>query len=156
MSEIQSTDFLAKKQIEAILSQGECAQEILHKLLCKHFHLLPTCRVEQSKQEFDLFDKHTNVEKPKVGGLYLKLLHGRTPADMELDDWGEDGPWIGPLKWFHCTYMTTLGIGFSSGEEFCSNTGIMADLPSPIYISNDMIYFGGVYYGDWELQLISG
>ena len=49
--------------------------------------------------------------------MYLKLLYGRDMADEEMDDWGPDGPWIGPLNYFHCTYLSDIGIGFAGGRR---------------------------------------
>ena len=28
------------------------------------------------------------------------------------------------------------------------------DLPSPMFLSKGLLYFKGVYYGDWELQTL--
>lgn len=28
---------------------------------------------------------------------YLHLFHGRKDPNQQMDDWGEDGPYIGPL-----------------------------------------------------------
>jgi hypothetical protein len=83
--------------------------------------------------------------------MYLKLLHGRESADEEMNDWGSDGPWIGPLKWFHCTYLSDIGFGFTGGEELTTLSHSI-DVPFPIYLCQGMIYYDGMYYGDWELQ----
>jgi hypothetical protein len=72
-----------------------------------------------------------------------------------MDDWGEDGPWFGPIKWFHCTYLSTFGLGFVSGEEYIAPSED-ASVPAPMYFCDDMIYYNGVYYGDWETQLVPG
>jgi hypothetical protein len=156
MSQTQIIDYLAEQQIKAIFSRGENTQQILQSLICKQLESSSANFLTQAKSEFDLFARHTHQSRPKIVGLYLKLLHGRVPIDLELDDWGDDGPWVGPLKWFHCTYMATLGIGFEGGTEFFSSSGSISVLPSPMYICEDMIYYDGLYYGDWELQLISG
>jgi hypothetical protein len=66
---------------------------------------------------------------------YLKLFHGRK-KDEELDDWGENGPIFGPYPYFHTTYATDIKFG----DEF--NT---------LYIVDDMVYYDGMYYGDWSV-----
>ena len=154
MSQTQTVEFLAEQQVRAIVSRGENAQEILQSIISKQIESRLGSWLTQAKLEFELFERYTHHSKPQISGLYLKLLHGRTPIDLELDDWGEDGPWIGPLEWFHCTYMATLGIGFSGGEEFESNSGTISELPSPMYVCQGMIYYEGIYYGDWELQIV--
>jgi hypothetical protein len=154
MSQAQIIDFLAEQQVRAIFSRGENAQQILQSFICKQIESRSTSFLTQAQFEFELITRHTHHSKPKIAGLYLKLLHGRTPVDLELDDRGDDGPWVGPLRWFHCTYMATLGIGFEDGAEFMSSSGTISELPSPMYVCDDMIYYDGVYYGDWELQLI--
>lgn len=64
--------------------------------------------------------------------MYLKLFHGRTNPDEEMDDWGIDGPIIGPayISW---TY---------GAVRFNMEHLIMLD---------SMIYFNGIYYGDFEI-----
>ena len=37
--------------------------------------------------------------------VYLHLFHGRNSVDEDMDDWGFDGPVIGPLDYVHVTYM---------------------------------------------------
>jgi len=39
------------------------------------------------------------------GKLYVHLFHGRKTPDEKLDDWGSEGPMIGPLDYVHVTYM---------------------------------------------------
>ena len=56
-------------------------------------------------------------KKPSLPGLYLGLFHGRHEPREEMEDWGFDGPMIGPLKWFHTTYACTLRIAFERGED---------------------------------------
>ncbi|WOF44313.1 hypothetical protein KNJ79_05120 [Sphingopyxis indica] len=43
-------------------------------------------------------------------GVYLHLFHGRNAPDEQLDDWGFDGPTIGPLEYVHVTYMCDIKI----------------------------------------------
>ena len=36
--------------------------------------------------------------------LYIRLFHGRTDPDQDMDDWGFDGPVLGPYQFAHTTY----------------------------------------------------
>ena len=82
------------------------------------------------------------------GKLYLQLLHGRKSPDEEMEDWGFTGPLIGPLKFCHVTYNSTINLGFENGQE----TGPMFDRDG-FGFHEDMIFYDGSYYGDWELKL---
>lgn len=143
-------NFLAAEHAKAIFSRGKSTDEEI-------FTLVKDVLTDESKdtlllaaKDFALLQCHTFDTPPVDSGLYLKLLHGRCPSDQDLDDWGDDGPWIGPLKWFHCTYLRTFGLGFITGEEFLSVPD--RKIPVPIYFYDDMIYYRGMYYGDWEIQ----
>ena len=142
---------VAKAQAKAVLSGGEGFQERLESLIQGHLKCHPQDLILTAAANHELLKRHTHDPKPTVPGMYLKLLHGRAVADEELDDWGADGPWIGPLKWFHCTYLSDIGIGFAGGEELASQS-YNVEIPSPIYLYQEMIYYDGMYYGSWELQ----
>jgi len=71
--------------------------------------------------------------------LYLRLFHGRKDPAQEMDDWGEDGPLLGPYRFVHTTYGAHVTCGLDNGE--------LHDL----YTVEDMIYYNGVYYGDWSI-----
>lgn len=88
----------------------------------------------------------------KKPGLYLELLHGRSDPDAALENWGFGGPVIGPLVWFHTTYLHTLRILFVDAEDaekfgLPNNHGDCHHLA----IHDDMIEFSGNYYGDWSV-----
>jgi hypothetical protein len=71
--------------------------------------------------------------------LYLHVLHGRKSLDEKLDDWGEDGPTIGPFQWFHVTYLTHFYFGTADGEDYA------------IPIEGDCLKIQGMLWGDWEI-----
>ena len=145
-------NFLAAERAKAILSRGEGAVEEMLSLLKVFMADESEKELALASEDFGLLNRHTYNSVPTTQGLYLKLLHGRTPCDQELADWGDDGPWIGPLRWFHCTYLSTFSLGFTSGEEYLSVTD--RKIPAPIYFYDGMIYFRGTYYGDWEIQTL--
>ena len=66
--------------------------------------------------------------------IYIEFFHGRTFPDEELDDWGFNGPIIGPFPFFHMTYLTHVKLG--DGPE------------DSIEFVKDLIKFKGSYYGD--------
>lgn len=66
--------------------------------------------------------------------LYLMLFHGRKPHDQKIDDWGTDGP-IFQVEFVHTTYACEVKIN----DEH--------HLP----IDEDMLYYDGVWYGDWSV-----
>jgi hypothetical protein len=88
--------------------------------------------------------------------FYLHLFHGRDDPDQEMDDWGEDGPTIGPLSSFQVTYMTHYRIEFVDKEKFDKFKKLTGweewtDLTLLMSFKEDMVECGGKYYGDWEL-----
>jgi hypothetical protein len=80
--------------------------------------------------------------------LVLRLFHGRPSADMNLDQWGVDGPRI-PVMSVRWTYgEVSLNpadrMWLVLREAGMSSTG---RLP----MDGDCIRLGGVSYGDWHL-----
>ena len=142
---------LARAQADFLLtSHGDVGDRIAN-FIESHLKQLPSLFVVSAYQEHKLMEEHTHHEEPQRPGMYLKLLHGRKHSNEEMDDWGLDGPWIGPLRWFHCTYLSSVGIGFEDGGEL----GAMSpgeEVPSPMFFFEGLLYFSGMYYGDWELQ----
>jgi hypothetical protein len=39
--------------------------------------------------------------------IYLKLIHGRDYPDQQMNDWGFDGPVLGPFEAVHFTCKGT-------------------------------------------------
>jgi hypothetical protein len=71
-----------------------------------------------------------------LSGVYLYLFHGRTDENQQMDDWGESGPVLGPFPFVHTTYCADIKLGYDSEE---------------LQIVNDMVYYAGVYWGDWSV-----
>lgn len=70
--------------------------------------------------------------------LYLRLFHGRADPSDVLNDWGTDGPTIGPFDAYHSTYCEALELW--NGE---TSFELSAD--------RALIHFDGVFYGDFEI-----
>jgi hypothetical protein len=72
--------------------------------------------------------------------LYIRLFHGRTDPNQDMDDWGTDGPVFGPYKFVQMTYASHLKLGRPDGH--CDELFVHAD---------DMVFYDDVYYGDWSV-----
>lgn len=93
---------------------------------------------------------------PEKPGLYLALFHGRNSRDEQMDDWGFEGPIIGPLEWVHTTYAAHLRLKFTSEED---EKRYFAEALGPdahdFFIDGDMIAYAGKFYGDWSVFYVS-
>lgn len=70
--------------------------------------------------------------------VFLHLFHGRKDPTEQLDDWGLDGPWLGPLDYFGGTYGD-LKVGYNL-DTF------------NLHVYEGLVYYDGVYYGDFEVM----
>jgi hypothetical protein len=99
-------------------------------------------------------------------GLYLGLFHGFPEQETreEVDDWGEQGPVIGPLKYFQVTYTTHQRMEFIEPGDLSPYWDAMKRSGWELYgsgdpyvepaWSEDCIIFDGMEYGDWTLFVI--
>ncbi len=69
--------------------------------------------------------------------VYLELFHGRKTSTEQLEDWGAEGPIIGPFPHFHTTYALEIKFG---------NEGHILTI-----VSEGLAYYDGMYYGDWSV-----
>jgi hypothetical protein len=84
----------------------------------------------------------------KTEKMYLRLFHGRTSPDEELNGWGSDGPLFGPLQWAHLTYMSDFKI-LHKWNHNADNYSLHFDT------TEDMVVYEGKYYGDWSVFMSS-
>ena len=95
-----------------------------------------------------------NARPRKIGGLYLDCFHGRYLVKQDMDDWGFQGPRIGPLKWVHLTYASDVKIAFENEEDAkafgCDQFMTMIDFVDGLFP------FGGAYYGDISTYVETG
>ncbi len=86
--------------------------------------------------------------------LYLKLFHGRIAVDEELDDWGFDGPYVGPLDFIQNTYNTNIRYSFERSAIGAKNALVFGlaldDDDILIEYVDGMTKFDGFYFGDWS------
>lgn len=71
--------------------------------------------------------------------LYIRLFHGRTNPNQDMDEWGSDGPVFGPYEFVHTTYTSHIKLGKS--DDNCDE----------MFLHEDMIYYDDCYYGDWSV-----
>tara|TARA_R110002074_G_scaffold180998_1_gene345407 strand:- start:52 stop:357 length:306 start_codon:yes stop_codon:yes gene_type:complete len=86
-------------------------------------------------------------EQLEQGKMYLSLIHGRKKPDENVEDWGFDGPFIGPLSYCHITYMCHVKLAFKDGINVFDDDAII--------IKDDLLYYDGNYYGDWSIHIHS-
>jgi hypothetical protein len=70
--------------------------------------------------------------------IYIRLYHGRMSIDEDLDDWGWNGPILGPYESVQLTYG--VHIKMHKADHF-----------EDLGIADDLIYYDGYYYGDLEI-----
>lgn len=101
-------------------------------------------------------------------GVYLHLFHGRNSIEEDMNDWGFDGPTIGPLEYVHVTYMSDLKIAakFSVMEQFFP--ALAAEhktfnqkhnqpwdhhpVDHQLFSVEGLIEHDGKFYGDWSVS----
>jgi hypothetical protein len=98
-----------------------------------------------------IVDKVDMKTLPK--GIYVELYHGRDNADDEMEDWGFNGPVIGPLEHVHVTYHSHIRLGFvhEHDELRYRAAGVIGNEPFDLSWFEDMIMSGGKFYGDWSV-----
>lgn len=103
-----------------------------------------------TEQKRAFFTRIQHNEEPTQPGMYLSLFHGRTDPDQDMDDWGTDGPYFGPLK----------HVGFTYGRLSClvdtqdNESGVLLNAEDLMYQHDDMVFYDGVYYGDWKVFIV--
>jgi len=91
--------------------------------------------------------------RPTKPGMYLSLFHGRNSPTEKLNDWGFDGPMIGPLRWCHTTYACDVKLEFERAEDallYFDKDWMAAEM----LIDGDMLVYDGKYYGDWTVHYV--
>ena len=92
--------------------------------------------------------------RPGKPGLYLGLFHGRDTPDHAMNEWGFDGPAIGPLRYVHTTYACEVRVEFISPTDAQLFTGTH-DMVMELNINGDLLCFEGKLYGDWTVYWVT-
>jgi len=91
--------------------------------------------------------------KPEKPGMYLGLFHGRKKVNEVMQEWGFDGPCLGPLNYFHTTYASTIQIEFENPVDAHRFTGSYT-LQCELQLNGDMLIYDGSYFGDWTVYMV--
>lgn len=88
--------------------------------------------------------------------MKLKLLHGRTTPDEELDDWGFDGPTLEGVSYVHSAY-TMFTVGFQTvelAEKAQELTGwrLFDSKVLQMQFEGEMVKTKQGFFGDFEVQ----
>jgi len=95
-------------------------------------------------------------ERPEKPGLYLVLFHGREDRNEDMDDWGFDGPMIGPLQWCHTTYTCHVRICFETKEDELRYFAVsMFPDAHDMGMVGDLMKYAECFYGDWTVFMVS-
>ena len=82
--------------------------------------------------------------------VYLHLFHGRTSPEQDMEDWGTNGPTIGPLDYVHTTYANHIKLG-TEDPKVCERFGLDPNFPE-LQVSEGLVVWDGKYYGDWSVS----
>lgn len=95
-----------------------------------------------------------NQDMPRQPGMYLMLFHGRSAPDEQLDNWGSNGPILGPLCYVHTTYASSIAFEFATKEAALA-CGFDDQYDNEMQWSNELIHFNNVWYGDMSVFYVS-
>ncbi len=69
-------------------------------------------------------------------GVYVRLFNGRSEPGEQLEDWGADGPVLGPFSFAHMVWASEINLG-DEGES--------------LKIVDSTVFYGGIYYADFSI-----
>lgn len=94
--------------------------------------------------------------------VFLHMFHGRDTPDEEMEDWGYDGPTLGPFKYVHTTYgndvkfameLEAYKAAFGDDDPYYywdpqTNCNLV---DGTLLVQQGCLEFNGKYYGDWSV-----
>ncbi|UTC28478.1 hypothetical protein GURKE_04760 [Brevundimonas phage vB_BpoS-Gurke] len=110
-----------------------------------------------------------------MADVHIRLFHGRDTADQEMNDFGYEGPTIGPFRYVHITYLCDVKFamereafkaafpdvfadwearGVSNGMGFTVDGDDRRWIEWHLYAESGLIAYGGKFYGD--MSIIAG
>lgn len=146
------------------LSALEAEVQRLKALLPAVAEQIDECPVDLARATLVGHARHAQPDPRSEKALYLRLFHGRRDPAENLEERGSDGPIIGPLAFVHTTYMCDVKFACPPAVMERFFPAIMADwrmrklssVHAPLCdwqfdIVEDLIFYEGVYYGDWTV-----
>lgn len=101
-------------------------------------------------QQYEFFERIERKDAPTEPGLYMHLWHGREDPYQDMDDWGSDGPYFGPLSNVGFTYGSLSHIrNVLEGES-----GVLVNEDDCMFQHDDLIFYKGVWYGQLSIFII--
>ena len=83
------------------------------------------------------------AKQSTMKGVCLELSHGRKRPEKDMEDWGKNGPLLGPFPGIYVEYGGDLRIVPRLGDDIF------------IHIENGLIYYDKVYYGNWVVVAVA-
>lgn len=123
--------------------------QIPEALMCEYCLKAQALREEHRASWVTYMD--VEAMKKMEPGLYLGLYHGYKNEEerLDADDWGANGPCIGPLVYAHTTYTYHIKLRFKDDETAKKFGYQYADDFNEIKIKGDVLAYDGMEYGDW-------
>jgi hypothetical protein len=99
------------------------------------------------------YEKKDIESKSRKPGLYLGLFHGFKNEDErgKANDWGSNGPLIGPLTYVHTTYASHIHIRFPENSLDYQKYGFKDNEVDLEIDKEGCVKFGRKQYGDWTV-----
>lgn len=72
------------------------------------------------------------------GKLAVELFHGRESPRQRITGWGSQGP-VFVVEWIAVTYLSELRLGLDDDGE------------GALKFIADLVYYDGIFYGDWSV-----
>ena len=101
------------------------------------------------KKPYPIYGGNVKGIKP---GMYLGLYHGfKNEKERQVaDDWGANGPMIGPLRYVHTTYACHIKFEFVD-EADMKKYGFTEHKDSLGIDKHACVVFKSMQYGDWTV-----
>lgn len=97
------------------------------------------------------FSNENAFPSPIASKLYMHLFHGRDTDAEDMNDWGFDGPYLGPLTRIHVAYMGVPHLEFAAAADAAafgfSDRSVLLSLSE-----GNCIAFAGKLYGDFTVM----
>ena len=111
---------------------------------------------QDTQQQFEE-PKHEIPERTVIEeGIYITLFHGRNHPEQDMQDWGFQGPRIGPLNFIQFTYgHMRFEFKKSVTEKHIRDVLKVKTMPEfELEYYEDMIVWSEMYFGDMSIEYL--